>query len=263
MPKVSPSRQQYLDIKAQYPDALVLFRLGDFYETFDADAEIAARELDLTLTGRGTTPDNRVPMAGVPYHAVETYVAKLVEKGYHVVIAEQMGDAVNGLMPREVTRVVTPGTVIEPGMLDQKRNNYLIALCPEADRKGQTWARIGLAYADITTGEFAVTQVESGKGNEGDEEATVALLEELARLAPREAVLARVWIERGVTLPPTIHLTPAPDFYFDLATARQTLCDHFGVRSVEGFGLDSSKTPAIGAAGALIQYVRETQRGAL
>ncbi len=263
MPKVSPSRQQYLDIKAQHPDALVLFRLGDFYEAFDGDAAIVARELDLTLTGRGTTPDNRVPMAGVPYHAVEPYVARLVEKGYHVVVAEQMGEAVNGLMPREVTRVITPGTVIEPGMIDQKRNNYLIALCPEADRKGQTWARIGLAYADITTGEFAVTQLESGKTEDGGEEATVALLEELARLAPREALLARAWAERGVTLPQSIHLTPSPDYYFDPATARQTLCDHFGVRSLEGFGLDSSKGPAIGAAGALLQYVRGTQRGAL
>ena len=93
MPKLTPSRQQYLDIKAQHPDAIVMFRLGDFYETFDNDAEIVSRELDLTLTGRGTAPDNRVPMAGVPYHAAETYIAKLVEKGYHVVIAEQMGEA--------------------------------------------------------------------------------------------------------------------------------------------------------------------------
>ncbi|MHB8749318.1 MAG: DNA mismatch repair protein MutS [Aggregatilineales bacterium] len=263
MPKLTPSRQQYLDIKAQHPDAIVMFRLGDFYETFDGDAELVSRELDLTLTGRGTTPDNRVPMAGVPYHAAETYIAKLVEKGYHVVIAEQMGEAINGLMPREVTRVITPGTVIEPGMLDQKRNNYLLALCPETDRKGQTWGRVGLAYTDITTGEFAVTQLESGKPDQGGEEATVAVLEELARLLPREVLLPRAWTERGVTLPQSIHLTAGADYWFDSTTARQTLCDHFGVQTLDGFGLDSSKTLAIGAAGALIQYVRDTQRSAL
>jgi DNA mismatch repair protein MutS len=263
MPKVSPSRQQYLDIKAQHPDAIVLFRLGDFYEAFDADAELISRELDLTLTGRGVAPDNRVPMAGMPYHAVETYVAKLIEKGYHVVIAEQTGDAVNGLMPREVSRIVTPGTIIEPGMLDQKRNNYLLALCPEMDRSGQSWTRVGLAYADITTGEFAVTLLETAKNEHGGEEATVSVLEELARIAPREVLLPRAWTERGVTFPAPIHLTAAPDYSFDLATARQLLCNHFSVSALDGFGLDSSKALAIGAAGALLQYVRDTQRGAL
>jgi len=263
MAKVSPYRQQYLDIKAQYPDAIVLFRLGDFYETFDGDAEIIARELDVTLTGRGTTPDNRVPMAGVPYHAVEGYIARLVEKGYHVVMADQIGEAINGLMPREVTRVITPGTVIEPSMLDQKRNNYLIALCPETDRKGQTWTRIGLAVADITTGEFLVTQLESITGDDGVREATVSLVDELARLSPREALLPRHWAERGVTLPTGIHLTPTADFYFDLAGARQTLLDHFGVSTLAGLGLDAAHSPAIGAAGALLRYVQETQKSAL
>jgi len=260
MPKVTPSRQQYLDIKAQYPDAIVLFRLGDFYETFDKDAEIAARELDLTLTGRGPNREDRVPMAGVPYHAAEAYIARLVEKGYHVVIAEQMGtETINGLMPRQVTRVITPGTVIEPGMLDTRQNSYLLALCPEADRKKQTWARVGLAYADITTGEFAVTQLESTP----ETEATIAVLEELARLSPRELLLGRAWVEKGVTLPQTIHLTAVADFYFDLATARQALFDQFGVGSLEGFGLGGDKALAVSAAGALIQYLQETQRGAL
>ncbi len=260
MPKLTPSRQQYLDIKAQHPDAIVLFRLGDFYETFDGDAEIASRELDLTLTGRGTNPENRVPMAGVPYHAAEAYIARLVEKGYHVVIAEQMStESINGLMPREVTRVITPGTIIEPGMLEQRENSYLLALNPEPDRAGRTWARVGLAYADITTGEFAVTQLEGTP----ETEATIAVLEELARLSPREVILPRGWVERGVTLPKEIHLTAVPDYSFELSSARQTLFDQFGVGSLEGFGLAGDKGLAIGAAGAIIQYLRDTQRGAL
>src|ERR1700690_2597519 len=156
--ELTPMRQQYLDIKAQYPDAIVLFRLGDFYETFDADAEIASRELDLTLTARSGKGE-RMPMAGMPHHAAESYIAKLVERGYHVVIAEQMEPPGKKLVRREVTRVITPGTVVEPGMLDQRQNNYLLALTPESDRGGQTWLRVGLAYVDITTGEFAATQL--------------------------------------------------------------------------------------------------------
>ncbi len=259
MSKVTPSRQQYLDIKAQHPDAIVLFRLGDFYEMFDEDAEIGARELDLTLTGRGTNRADRIPMAGVPYHAVETYIAKLIEKGYHVVIAEQTStETVNGLMPREVVRVITPGTVIEPGMLDQGQNNYLLALAPEADRKRDGWARVGLAYIDITTGEFAATQLEGTPENE----AAVACLEELARLKPREVLLPRAWAERGVTLPKSMHLSATADFTFEYSTARQVLFDHFGASSLEGFGL-SERSLAVCAAGAILSYLKETQRGAL
>jgi len=259
MSKVTPSRQQYLDIKAQHPDAIVLFRLGDFYEMFDEDAEIGARELDLTLTGRGTNRADRVPMAGVPYHAIETYIAKLIEKGYHVVIAEQTStQTVNGLMPREVVRVITPGTVIEPGMLDQGQNNYLLALAPEADKKRDGWARVGLAYIDITTGEFAATQLEGTPENE----AAIACLEELARLKPREVLLPRAWAERGVTLPKSMHLSATADFTFEYSTARQVLFDHFGASSLQGFGL-AERSLAVCAAGAILSYLKETQRGAL
>ncbi|RME10553.1 MAG: DNA mismatch repair protein MutS, partial [Ardenticatenia bacterium] len=146
--KVTPVRRQYLQIKAQYPDAIVFFRLGDFYETFDDDAEIVARELGLTLTSRNVAKGQRVPMAGVPYHAAEQYIAQLIEKGYKVAIAEQIGEADGRtLMKREVTRVVTAGTVIEPDMLDARRNNYLVALIREPEH-----TRAGLAYVDITTG---------------------------------------------------------------------------------------------------------------
>ena len=152
---VTPSRQQYLDIRAQHPDAIIFFRLGDFYETFDDDAALVARELDLVLTSRPQGKTGRVPMAGVPHHAAENYIARLVAKGYKVALCEQIGtDTVNGLMPREVVRVFTAGTVVEPGMLESGRNNYLAAVVLEDERAG-------LAYADITTGEFATTQLDS------------------------------------------------------------------------------------------------------
>ncbi len=198
----TPMRQQYLDIKAQHPDAIVLFRLGDFYEAFDNDAEIVSRELDLVLTGRGGGRSGRIPMAGVPHHAVENYMARLVEKGYHVVIAEQMEPPGKKLVRREVTRVITPGTIVEPGMLDQRRNNYLLAIAPEADKSGNSWLRAGMAYVDITTGEFAATQIGDEKSQT---EPTVAVLEELARLSPREVLLPSTWASRGVTLPDGAH----------------------------------------------------------
>src|SRR5579859_4643019 len=155
---LTPMRQQYLDIKSKYPDAILLFRLGDFYETFDHDAEIASRELDIVLThraGGSKGKGERQPMAGIPYHAADGYIARLVEKGYHVAVVDQMEPPGKKLVRREVTRVITPGTVVEPGMLDQRQNNYLLALTPETERGAETWARVGLAYVDITTGEFA------------------------------------------------------------------------------------------------------------
>src|SRR5574341_354950 len=128
---LTPIRRQYLDIKKQFPNAILLFRLGDFYETFDQDAEIASRELDIVLTSRNISKSRRVPMAGIPHHAAESYIARLIDKGYHVAICEQTSDeTINGLMPREVVRVITPGTVTEPSLLPEKRNNYLVALYP-------------------------------------------------------------------------------------------------------------------------------------
>ncbi len=256
MARVTPSRQQYLDFKAQFPNAIVMFRLGDFYEMFDDDARVAARELDLVLTSRPVAKGERVPMCGVPHHAVETYIARLVERGYHVAVVEQVGDEpINGLTPREVSRVITPGTVIEPAMLPETRPNYLLALVPEPDRSGDGWAGVGLAYADISTGEFAATQI-TGDG------APLSVVEELARLEPREVLLPASWAQRGVTLPPGAHATPLPDFRFEQGFARQLLLDHFGVSTLAGFGLQD-KPLAVRAAGALLAYVEETQRGAL
>ncbi|MEK6751107.1 MAG: DNA mismatch repair protein MutS, partial [Chloroflexota bacterium] len=148
---VTPVRQQYLDVKREYPDAIVFFRLGDFYETFDEDAEITARELDIVLTSRPIGNGVRVPLAGIPYHAVENYLARLIEKGYHVAICEQVGDQpAKGIFPRKVVRVVTPGTVTEPGLLPGDANNYLASIFLD-------FQTASVSYTDVTTGEFAVT----------------------------------------------------------------------------------------------------------
>ena len=257
--RVTPIRQQYLQLKAQHPDAILFFRLGDFYETFDQDAEIAARELDLVLTSRPVAKGVRVPMAGVPYHAIEGYIARLIEKGYRVAIAEQVGEVTGkGLVHREVVRVVTPGTVVEPALLEAKRPNYLAALVFEGERAG-------LAYTDITTGEFAATQL-----------AREEVSRELARLQPRECLVpqfdvqsstsemdpSETWNVEPGTLPPITHLTPLPPYRFELGAARQALLDHFGVTTLEGFGCEG-KPLAIRAAGAIIHYLRETQKGSL
>ncbi len=259
---LTPMRQQFLEIKAQYPDKILLFRLGDFYEAFDSDAEIIARELDLVLTGRpiGTRGSGtRIPMAGVPYRAVDSYVARLVEKGYHVVIADQMEPPGKKLVRREVTRVITPGTIIEPGMLDQRQNNYLLALLPADSKLDGGWDQAGLAYVDITTGEFAATQIASSPNGL---EAPVAVLEELARLRPREVLLPKEWAERGVTLPNGANLTPLPSHRFDLRAARTILFEHFNVTTLDGFGL-GDKPLAARAAAAILFYLRETQRSSL
>jgi DNA mismatch repair protein MutS len=151
--KLSPVRKQYLEIKRQYPDAILFFRLGDFYETFDHDAEIASQELDIVLTSRNVAKGDRVPMAGIPHHAAENYLMRLIDKGYHVAICEQVGNGpVQGLFPREVVRVVTPGTVLEPGLLPSDANNYLVAVVLNG-------SQVGVAYVDVSTGEFAATQM--------------------------------------------------------------------------------------------------------
>ena len=239
---VTPIRKQYLDLKRQYADTILLFRLGDFYETFDADAELVARELDIVLTSRPIGKGQRVPLAGVPHHAVESYVARLIEKGYRVAIAEQMADpaTVKGIVPREVIRVVTPGTVVEAALLDDKRPNYLAAWIEDD-------GRVGLAHADVTTGEFAVTQFAA--------DAPDAARHELVRLAPRECLVPDA---AQLDAPPAnTHITPLPAWKFEYGNARQALLDHFSVGTLAGFGCEG-QTLAIRAAGAIIQYLRET-----
>jgi DNA mismatch repair protein MutS len=266
--RATPVRQQYLRVKRQHPDAIVFFRLGDFYETFDDDARLAAQELDLVLTSRPVAKGQRVPMAGVPYHAVEGYIARLIQKGYKVAICEQTSDQpTRGLMDREVVRVVTPGTVVEPALLQDKRNNYLAAAVLDGDRAG-------LAYVDVTTGEFATTQL---SGND----VLTAVQQELARLQPAEVLVEAQEDDTGtrshgdaesrVALTPghlvtgssfTGHVTPYPAWHFELDTARRALLDHFQVASLEGFGCDRLPL-AICAAGTIVQYLAETQKSSL
>src|SRR5512135_3637413 len=172
---VTPVRQQYLEIKREYPDTILFFRLGDFYETFDEDAETTARELDIALTSRPIGNGLRAPLAGIPYHAVDNYLARLIRKGYHVAICEQVGDQpTKGIFPRKVVRVVTPGTIIEPGLLPIGSNNYLTSIVLEDKRAG-------IAYVDITTGEFAVTELDTSLD-------LGSVRSELTRLNPAEII---------------------------------------------------------------------------
>ncbi|MCP4140678.1 MAG: DNA mismatch repair protein MutS [Chloroflexi bacterium] len=241
----TPVRQQYLDIKAQHPDAILFFRLGDFYETFGEDAVITARELDIVLTARGIGNGEKTPLAGIPYHAVENYLSRLVEKGYHVAICEQIGEKpAKGLFPRKVVRVVTPGTLVEPGLLQSHDNNYLAALVIH-DKKA------GIAYADITTGEFAVTEI--------DAENLDPVRAELIRLNAAEIVHPEN-LSINNDLPG--HLTPYPNWKFESGRCAETLRSHFRASTLDGFGL-KSRPLATRAAGAILQYIKETEPNAL
>jgi len=240
----TPIRQQYLRIKRKYPQAIVLFRLGDFYETFDEDAKLASRELEIVLTSRGMGKGHKVPMAGIPYHALDNYLARLINRGYKVAICEQItkpGET-KGLVQREVVRLVTPGTVVEPGLLDSKANNYLVsvALGEEA---------VGIAYVDITTSEFAATQVPHQRA-----------IPELERLRPSEVITANGAELSGLGL--TAPTTRLEDYWFEFEVAHQTLLDHFGVATLDGYGC-ANLPLAVKAAGAIIHYIQETQKAVL
>ena len=243
---ITPLRQQYLDIKKQYPDAILFFRLGDFYETFDDDARKASEALDIVLTSRPVAKGVRVPMAGIPFHAADNYLGRLIEKGYRVAIAEQVGGQPDkGLFTREVVRVVTPGTVVEPGLLSAGRNNYLAAVCLQENRAG-------IAYLDITTGEFTGTQIEL-------EEGLSAVRAELIRINPAETLRSDA-LEFPHGFPGTV--TPVPSWYFEAGRAEEQLKSVFGVASLDGFGLKSMPLTAR-AAGALLKYLQETHKEAL
>jgi DNA mismatch repair protein MutS len=240
----TPIRRQYLRIKQKYLQAIVFFRLGDFYETFDEDAKLASRELEIVLTSREMGRGHRVPMAGIPYHALDNYLARLISRGYKVAICEQVTkpSKTKGLVQREVVRLVTPGTVVEPGLLDSRNNNYLVSL---------VWGEeaVGLAYVDITTSEFATTQLSLHR-----------VVPELERLKPSEVITAE-----GSELPDlglASSLTRLEDYWFELEVARQTMLDHFGVATLDGYGCGHLPL-AIRAAGAIIHYLQETQKGVL
>ncbi len=238
----TPIRQQYLQIKRRYPQAIVLFRLGDFYETFDDDARLVSGELDIVLTSREMGKGQRVPLAGIPYHALDGYLARLVRKGHKVAICEQLtqpGEG-RGLVEREVIRVVTPGTVVEPGLLDSKANNYLVSLVFDEPA-------VGIAFIDISTSEFSVAQIPLER-----------LPPELERLKPSEIIVA--------TNTPDFHagapVTRLDDRCFELESARSRLLEHFSTATLEGYGC-AGLPLAIRAAGGIIHYLRETQKTAL
>jgi len=240
--KQTPIRRQYLSIKRRYPEAVVLFRLGDFYEAFDDDALLVSRVLEITLTSREMGKGNKVPMAGIPHHALSSYLARLIGRGHKVAICEQLTPPGKGLVERDVVRVVTPGTVIEPSLLDGKANNYLASVVVERDLAG-------LAYVDITTSEFATTQLSMDQ-----------LLSELARLQPSEVLLPRNVDPAG--LGEAAPVTPVDDSWAEVEAARQALLEHFDVATLEGYGC-AHLPLAVGAAGMIVHYLRQNQRGAL
>ena len=244
---VTPMMQQYLDIKEQYPNTILFYRLGDFYEMFFDDAKLVSRELELTLTGKDCGLSERAPMCGVPYHAVDTYLQRLIEKGYKVAICEQMTDPAlsKGLVERAVTRVVTPGTVIESSMLEEKKANYIASLCL---RRNQA----GCAFCDVSTGEFYLYQIQDVRAN---------LSDELARLAPSELIVNDV-DQLGAYEPERAAKAGLmPEDAFAYATAAKVMKAHFG-KTVAELGFSDQRL-AVCAAGALLSYLTETQKNAL
>ncbi len=242
----TPMMRQYLRIKADHPDILVFYRMGDFYELFYGDAEKAARLLDITLTARGQSAGKPIPMAGVPVHAVENYLARLVRMGESVAVCEQIGDpaASKGPVERQVVRIVTPGTVTDEALLDERRDNLLLAWHPAGNR-------IGIAILDLAGGRFTLFEVDGEP----------ALLGEIERLKPAEIV-----ISEDTPLPPghsvRAGITTRPPWHFELETATRELCQHFSTRDLSGFGCEELSV-AVTAAGCLLQYVADTQRSAL
>ncbi|HVB64496.1 MAG TPA: DNA mismatch repair protein MutS [Nitrolancea sp.] len=253
----TPIRRQYLSIKRQYPDVIVFFRLGDFYETFDDDAKTASRVLDITLTSRsGMGQQNRVPMAGIPYHAATGYIARLVAAGHKVAVVEQIGES-NGrdLVERRVTRVVTPGTVTDPAMLESTTNRYIAATICEG-------SRAGLAIADLSTGEFLTTEV-----NSIDRTAALSSLQrEFLRIRPTEIVIPELESdtedELAGALPDGAFVSGLRRRAWRLETTSEELRRHFEVETLDSFGC-AGKPFAVRAAGALLQYLAETQLGSL
>ena len=244
MASLTPMMRQYMETKEKYPGMILFFRLGDFYEMFFDDAELVSRELELTLTGKSCGLEERAPMCGVPFHSAETYVNRLIEKGYKVAICEQMEDpaTTKGLVKRDVVRVVTPGTVIEQSMLDERRNNYLLSVCMDGNKAG-------IAFADVSTGEFFVYEI--GKAEK-------RLRDELVRIGAKE-IIANALLPKDATELP-VCLYDASHYQF--ARAKNALLNHFKVQSLDTYGIGQMKL-GIRAAGALMRYLQDTQKNAL
>ena len=252
MSQLSPMMRHYMETKKQYPDCILFYRLGDFYEMFFEDAQTASRELEITLTGKECGLSERAPMCGVPFHAVDSYLNKLVQKGYKVAIAEQMEDPklAKGLVKREVIRVVTPGTITSAQALDEKKNNYLMGIvCTDG--------RYGVATADISTGDFLVTEVETER----------ELFDEINKFSPSEIICNDAFYMSGVDLEELknryhVAVSALEPRFFGEEACRKILKEHFRVGALNGLGLEELGTGII-AAGAVMQYMYETQKSTL
>lgn len=247
--KITPMMQQYLSIKEQHRDAILFYRMGDFYEMFLEDAEVASRVLEITLTSRNKNDTAKIPMCGIPYRAAPGYIARLIECGHKVAICDQVEDPAlaKGLVKREVVRVITPGMIVEDSFLDEKANNYILSVSRSKNL-------IGLASLDISTGSFRVSE-------SADQHAVV---DEIRRIAPSEATLPES-AQQDVAYAPIVNalkttaLTWLPDTVYDSPSARRSLTGQFNTLTLEGFGCEHL-TAAVSAAGALLHYVRETQK---
>ena len=252
MSELTPMMQQYLETKKAYSDCILFYRLGDFYEMFFEDAITASKELEITLTGKSCGLSERAPMCGVPHHAVEGYLNKLVSKGYKVAICEQVEDPklTKGIVKREVVRIVTPGTNINPQAIDERKNNYIMCITylPE---------KIGLSVADVTTGDYFVTEVDSLK----------KLMDELMKYSPSEIICNDAFLFSGIDaedLRGRLHIcvNTLEAHYFDDDACKKCLMKHFKVNVLTGLGIDDFPVGTI-AAGALLLYLYETQKNDL
>ncbi len=252
MAELTPMMQQYMKTKEDYKDCILFYRLGDFYEMFFDDAVTASKELDLTLTGKSCGLEERAPMCGVPYHAVDTYLNKLVSKGYKVAICEQLEDpaTAKGIVKRDVIRIVTPGTILNTEGMDETKNNYLMCVVYLTDR-------FGLSVADVTTGDYQVTELDSAE----------KLTDEIYRFSPAELICNEAFYMSGVDIDMlrerlNLSVSALDAWYFDEALCVRALTEHFHVHSLEGLGLADYDCGVI-AAGALLQYLQETQKTSL
>ena len=264
----TPMLQQYRRIKAEYPDTILFFRMGDFYEMFFEDAEIASKALQITLTSRHASQNTpAVPLCGVPYHAVDTYLARMIRQGFRVAICEQVEDpkTAKGIVKREVVRVVTPGTALDATILDARENNYIAAVFSPAmlgEKPSQKDQLVGVALIDLSTGEFYLGELSGAMRFQ-------RLLDELQRFAPKEIVVPESHAyskqtdeQRVLADYKAACVTSYPDRAFQLRTAKQVLLEHFQVHSLAGFGVQEASS-GLSAAGALLQYIQETQKSAL
>ena len=245
---LSPMMQQYLNLKEQYKDSLLFFRLGDFYEMFFEDAQTASRELELTLTGRDCGLSERAPMCGVPYHSVDQYISRLLEKGYKVAICEQLTEPTKGksIVERDVVRIITPGTVIEESLLDEKTNNYICAIY-------KAGGNVGISYCDVSTGEFAAIKISDG--------IYTKTVDEIVRIKPSEILVNNemlMYLGENSDIMKIMNVKPYPlgDDSFDYAASKQAIKSKFPETGEENELLVCS-------AGALLSYLKQTQKNAL